>query len=651
MVSRRNYFAITVIMCIIFFLFQFTNAAKERWNEYGVNDYAKEEEGLSLTQILAERGQGQEKPGAEGAGSGHLSEQEGDKAGNGAGDKQTVPEEETSAKLLTGTLLVIGEREGALTQMAESWAFGARKEFAAVSLLSELPEEKIVEGTLLLVDSACVDWGKDSEILQGYVDKGAILIVSGLPDTSLLKKNKQAAKLLGVESIREEETTVDGLHLYSGFLLGGEVIYQAETEKEEKKQDLSLTFPWYQLSSGTKVYMRGRIKDTELENSECPPVIWRKSFSSGGYVFVVNGDYLQGNTGTGLLSAMEYETRDWILYPVVNAQNLVFANFPGTSNENGETMMAYYSQTMKGFERDVCWPTLASVLERSKMGLTCMVAPQFDYEDEALPSDADLVYYMKLIKEAQGEAGLSGFQVSDTGIEEKLTQDEALWNRVTEGYTISSFYTGELSEEEVDSALSTPLLSNVRTVLTKEDKTGGVIGFWSDGVTRQTAVADGFTHTFSDDLRLRSVETALGYSSVLVDLSRAMYPQGKEDAWEVLGDDLASNLSTYWKPFSGFDKATLTQSDARIRGFLTVEYQALKEGESMKLLLSEKAGGTSGSKSTESPSFLLRLHTGEVDRVEGGSFVKLEKNAYLIRADKEEVVIHLKNKDQRYYHE
>ena len=71
----------------------------------------------------------------------------------------------------------------------------------------------------------------------------------------------------------------------------------------------------------------------------------------------------------------------------------------------------------------------------------------------------------------------------------------------------------------------------------------------------------------------------------------------------------------------------------------------------MKLLLSEKEGETSVGKRAESPSFLLRLHTGEVEQVEGGSFVKLEKNAYLIRADKAEVTVHLKNKDQRYYHE
>lgn len=171
MVSRRNYFSITVIMCIIFFLFQFTNAAKEHWNEYGVNDYAKEEERPSLTQILAGRGQ-EEETWEGGAGRGHLSEQDGDKAGigqmtetegNEAGDKQAVSEEKASAKLLRGTLLVIGEQEGSLVQMGESWAFGARKEFARVSLLSEFSEEKIVAGTILLVDNACVDWGKESE--------------------------------------------------------------------------------------------------------------------------------------------------------------------------------------------------------------------------------------------------------------------------------------------------------------------------------------------------------------------------------------------------------------------------------------------------------------------------------------------------------
>ena len=40
MVSRRNYVAITAVMVIIFFLFQFLNMAKDHWNDYSENQYA-----------------------------------------------------------------------------------------------------------------------------------------------------------------------------------------------------------------------------------------------------------------------------------------------------------------------------------------------------------------------------------------------------------------------------------------------------------------------------------------------------------------------------------------------------------------------------------------------------------------------------------
>lgn len=39
MISRRNYFTITVIMFIVFFLFQFSNVALESWNHYEENSY------------------------------------------------------------------------------------------------------------------------------------------------------------------------------------------------------------------------------------------------------------------------------------------------------------------------------------------------------------------------------------------------------------------------------------------------------------------------------------------------------------------------------------------------------------------------------------------------------------------------------------
>ncbi len=34
--------------------------------------------------------------------------------------------------------------------------------------------------------------------------------------------------------MEQNEVTLDGIHLFEGFLLGGEVIYQAKDEEEEK---------------------------------------------------------------------------------------------------------------------------------------------------------------------------------------------------------------------------------------------------------------------------------------------------------------------------------------------------------------------------------------------------------------------------------
>ena len=47
MVSRRNYAAITAVMVIIFFLFQFLNMAKDHWNDYSENQYAVDVNELS----------------------------------------------------------------------------------------------------------------------------------------------------------------------------------------------------------------------------------------------------------------------------------------------------------------------------------------------------------------------------------------------------------------------------------------------------------------------------------------------------------------------------------------------------------------------------------------------------------------------------
>ena len=68
---------------------------------------------------------------------------------------------------------------------------------------------------------------------------------------------------------------------------------------------------------------------------------------------------------------MLYETRDYLIYPVVNAQNLIAANFPVLTEENTAQMQEIYGNTATAVNRDIIWPSFASVYEKNHLGLTC----------------------------------------------------------------------------------------------------------------------------------------------------------------------------------------------------------------------------------------------------------------------------------------
>ena len=170
-------------------------------------------------------------------------------------------------------------------------------------------------------------------------------------------------ELLGIKKITADQVTVKGMDLYANLMLGGENIYEAKKQEEKKMQDLELTFPWFKLAGGTKAYMKGIPEDSTLKVQEHPVAIWRKS-TGNAYVFAVNGDYMEDETGLGILTGMLYETRDYLIYPVVNAQNLIAANFPVLTEENTAQMQEIYGNTATAVNRDIIWPSFASVYRK-----------------------------------------------------------------------------------------------------------------------------------------------------------------------------------------------------------------------------------------------------------------------------------------------
>ncbi|MCI8561664.1 MAG: DUF2194 domain-containing protein [Dorea sp.] len=603
MVSRRNYFTITIVMFIVFILFQFTNVVLESFKGYEKNPYAVSRQELSTRSTAYETGEKKEKS---------------------LGD-------ETRRQVV-----YIGDESGLIGSVVYNWAVYTKRKISIYRTIAEYEaageQDRSQNPEFFVMDAAGIDWKKEDvcEVLTEYTEKGINLIFSNLPDVSVIEETPELKKILGIKEIRESKTSVDGIYLRDGFLLGGEAVYQSEDKDETKKrQNMELSFPWYVLSSGADTYMHGlpakKIKE------EYPPVIWRNKCRKA-YVFAVNGRYMEDAAGLGLLSAMSAKVKEYEIYPVVNAQNMLIVNYPSLASENEEEMKKRYGQTTSDALWNIAWPSIISAYRKNTLGLSCMMTPQYDYEEDNFPSQTSLEFYMKRMKEQSAEAGLSGESVSDTPVGQKLQEDGRFMKKALPDYEFTSFYTGEMTEVEVESVLEEELLKSVRTIVADYSKGSDVIGYLSDSITKQSALSDGTRHTYMEDFRVRCVETALGYTSVRMDVSDGIYPKSNQEGIDGLVSDFNWNIRYHWKKYQAFSGTTVSECDQRIRNFMAVDYTQQRKNHEITLDYT----------SMEKPVwFVLRTEKEAVRRIEGGESKMIEEGSYLIEAKEDQVTIEL----------
>lgn len=607
MVSRRNYLAITIVMFVIVFMFQSTGVITEWWNDYEVNSYAKDVK--------------------------ELPQKSGAYSVNGMDAEDGLPS-------FKSFVVYIGEeRMGGFVRTWASYTKRNMESYASIGECESAEWKKNKVPDMLIVDSACVKWEKELTYLEEYLEMGCDVIFCNMPDVSMIKKSKKMQNLFGIQNVKSEKTTVDGVHLYDGFLLGGEAVYLTSDEKERKKrQDMDLTLPWYELEAGTEVYMKGIMEDEGIESEEYPVIIWKKNYRDA-CVMAVNGKYMEEFGGIGILSAMVAQMEPYDIYPIVNAQNMVVVNYPVLSQENEEKLMGIYSRNMQGVMRDILWPGIMTAYRRNKLGLSCMMAPQLNYEDDILPDAKQLRFYMKNLNKEDAEVGLSGIYLSDTQLKEKLRGDYDFLQKNLPDYQFASFYADDLQEEELEPVLNEKIMSSVRTVVTQDRKDDEVIGYLSENVTNQKITAKGFTHTYRDDFRVRCIETMLGYTNILIDITDAVYPKNENDSWEKLAEDLNWNIQNYWKEFQSFQGTTISESDEYVRRFLALDYVQQREGNKISLHLSNMQ---------EPVWFILRTHNETIEHMKGGSYMELEEDTFLLELKEAEAVITMESTSLSY---
>lgn len=618
MVSRRNFLTITIMILILFFMFQFTGVMKNQLNEYGVNEYDQS----TYTQLNAE----------------------------------SVFSNEVSANALAD-VFYIGIASGDVAKVVSSWCEYSKRSlqmYATLSACDNVPENQLI----ILDGRTTVRTDADITILQEWIDKGVNIIFVRMPDISVIQRSNQLQQILGIDHILSTDVTLNGMHLFSGFFLGGERIYEAQTKEDEKRQDLDHDIPWYVTGAGTKTYLVGTLTDemfdatvpqslldqyTNMEelsakNILLPAVIWRYG-TINSKVFCVNDDFLMDELNLGILSAITAQITNYDIYPVVNAQNLVAADMPAFSSENEEKMQELYAQSASAVYREIIWTSLVALQETTDAKLTCMVTPQFTYDDAQEPDGSAVTYYLKQLKEQNGELGWSATNQSNLSVADKLAIDKTFWKNYGADYKITSVYLRDGSQK---SAAALALKNeDVRTlVVADEDATSPIISYATDNITQQKVTSAGITHTFSDDLKLRSMETALGYSNITLDLLSVTYPKTKQDSWEKMLRKLSPNLTTFWKPFEAFTHTTLSESDQRIRRFLAIDYEQERQGDNIAVMVKNF---------DQQAWFVLRLNGETVKSVKGGSSTKIEDGAYLICAEKDKITIKVGRKSGMYY--
>lgn len=604
MVSKRKFFSIATMMFVLFFLFQFSMVLRDSRNTYDVNS--------SLTEKKAD------------------------------GENQWTPSDSNSTTVIgaDSSVVFVGNEAGDMGTAVSRWCTYAKRKLISCKSVSTYKADGKNLPEMMILESEKYADGDNLTTLETLEKKGVIIVFGCLENAKNIQNNKALMKFLGIQKVVAEETHLAGVKLFEGLLLGGEVTYNTSKDKEEKKrQDLELDVPWYQVGSGTKTYMVGLLDEKtgkNVENEDLPTIIWRNGIDYGS-VFAVVGDYMKDSTALGLLDGMRAEALQYTIYPIVNAQNLSMVNFPVFADENNTEMLKLYSQSVTGIARDIMWPALISVVEKSDMKMTCFIQPQADYTDDIEPKSGNLEFYLKQMKEQSAEAGISlEYQKLDKA-EDKVTKDTEFFENEKINYRFGAAFVKEKDLKGILKDTDSGLLGDVGTLVCDYTENRPVVSYYSDSVTLQTVTSDGMNYAYSDDIRMRSIQTALGYTNVMLDMYDIFWPQEKTDRWEVMQKRFSSNLLTYWKNFRDFDSTTLSESNARIRTFLNLTYSQSREDNTITLQTSEVGSW-----------FILRTHGEEIDEIDGGSQTEIEADAYLICAEDTTVKIRLKEQELYY---
>ncbi len=488
----------------------------------------------------------------------------------------------------------------------------------------------------LLIDAESVDVFKRIGQIDYFTERGVHTIFCTLPDAEKVKESKDMMRILGIDEVKLASTSTLGLRLFSGFFLEGEAIYTANNEEEEKLQDFNLEMPWYITGKGTKTFMVGLKNEKDFKREDFPRVLWRHK-DNHAFVYAVNGDYMKDIEGFGILNGFVYDSSDYLVYPVVNAQNVTIFDFPSLGNENNDKLEEIYSRTTTATLEDIIWPQILSMATRSNMKLTCYVETQYDYTSKLSIKNDVLTFYLQQLKEADAEAGESLNYMGDITYLDKIDGDISLYKERGYNYKFGAMCVPAISDELKDTLEKHSKDYGLHSLTSMDIGDNLLVSYYTDDVTLlgPTAYADRYTYT--DDFRLRSLISSIGYGNTVIDLHRVMWPENSNDYWQIYFEKVLSNIDTYYTRYDLFDYCTMSETDARVRRMLDLNYSTTRTGNVITIQLDgQKKDG----------DFVLRTHSEDIKEITGGTYKKLNEYVYLVHLTSDRAMLTMEQAEE-----
>lgn len=648
MITRRQYFAIALVFAAVFMLFQglqigrmyFINTTENRFMDEITQSDGRKASFLSINKEQVTDPQDTEKSDATGSDVTGSDAEKSDAADNGEATKPeyiyNIPDELADG----GYVLYVGKQDDAYAQTVAEWAYCTCRR-AAYS--EELPGADTEPQPDVIILAPYAIPGNEIELMH-YLRGGTNVIFAALPDHEYVKAHNTIRILTGIYRIYRDEVSLHGMHLFSGFLLGGERVFDIEdpADPEDDRQDLDLETAWYRVRIGTETYLRGVLNEDDmqeavkkkLKNEDMPAVIWRNHFGNGD-VFSINGDFFTNRRiGIGLLEAMMNKCDSYDLYPVINAKLFTLGDYPFMTNENNVEAERLFGTGLVKASQNVVLPMLVSLTAQYDVKPTLFATVKYDYDEGAQPVYGELKYYLESLYEMKGELGISTVRKGTKGVISKLKEDAAYYGRDGQIYPIAAMYIADNERRKMaDQIVRSGVWQDVRTIVysdyTDEDH---IVGYKTNGITYQQTTTDLKRHTFMDDLEYMGVFTTLGYCNASYDVARSFYPEKEKDEWQNASRKVFSNLMTYSEPYDAFEWQSVTEGDARVRTYLSVNCRHKRDGDTVMLY----ADGFSGT-----AYFVLRVHDEEIDFMTGGSYKKIEDGAYLLSVKTGSAKVHL----------